>query len=372
MFKYWLKHRAPLSALLSIVMTAFLLFGFVSPFLNTHAENRTRLSVYENSKIDYDIPQPTKEQLKEISDMPFVTSVFGYYYTESLLEVAGKSVLTKILFSEDLDALEYTMYTSARMIEESAIPYDNPAYVDYAFAKENGVKLGDILKLNNIEFQIGRIYETNSYYTSAIFIPLVGEQKEFIESNSTSYSGAFLSVNDISQAEKYLNDYKPMGRLKNRSQFQSDVEYELHHEQWEKNSYANEITYFATRKNEISIKSSLPVWVGSAIVLVIILFFNIMAFQSKMEKGYFKAKKTKTGNIAFFLWTAIEELLIMVAMSVVTAIYIINKIPYYDPANLYMEAGITVAATILASVILGYIINSIMLKTIDDSHNRKQ
>lgn len=245
------------------------------------------MGVYENTEIDYDIPQPTKEQLQEISELPFVTATFGYYYTESSVEVNGEIVMTKIMFSEDLDNLDYTMYCADRLISYTEKTCDNPVYIDYAFARENGVSLGDILKLSNIVFQVARIYETNAYYTSAIFMPLVGEQKTLIESKSTLYSGAFLAVSNIAEAESYLNTYKPMGRLKDRSVFNSDAEYQLHYEQWENTSYANEITSFASRQSDVSVKEGLPVWVDAAVVVVIMLIFNVLVFNSKMENVTF-------------------------------------------------------------------------------------
>ncbi len=367
MFRYWLKHRAPISVLLSVVLMAILIFGFVSPYINTSAENRNRLGVYENTEIDYDIPQPTKEQLQEISELPFVTAAFGYYYTESSVEVSGESVMTKILLSEDLDNLDYTMYSTDRLISYTEKMYENPVYIDYAFAQENGVSLGDTLKLGDIVFQVTRIYETNAYYTSAIFMPLVGEQKALIESKSTSYSGAFLAVSDIAEAEAYLNTYKPMGRLKDKSVFNSDAEYQLHYEQWANTSYANEITSFASRLRDVSVKESLPVWAGTAIVVVVMLIYNIFAFNSKMEKGYFLAKRTKKGNGAFFIWTAIIELIVMVASALGFGYVSIKAIAYFCPVSIYAKVGAVIIVAILGSVILGYIFNRLMLSGLKDS-----
>lgn len=367
MFRYWLKHRAPISALLSVVMMAILIFGFVSPYINTIAENRNRLGVYENTEIDYDIPQPTKEQLREISELPFVTATFGYYYTESSVEVNGKSVMTKILFSEDLDNLDYTMYSDERLIAYTEKPYENPVYIDYAFAQENEVTLGDTLKLSNIVFQVTRIYETNAYYTSAIFMPLVGEQKTLIESKSASYSGAFLTVSNNAEAESYLNTYKPIGRLKDRSVFNSDAEYQLHYEQWENTSYANEITSFATKQSDVSVKDVLPVWVGAAIVVVVMLVFNVLAFNSKMEKGYFIAKRSKSNNGTFFAWTAIIEFIVMVVSALGLGYVTTKAMPYFCPISIYVETGVFVIAAVLGSVILGYIVNRIMLSGLKDS-----
>lgn len=371
MFRYWLAHRAPVSALLSIVMIAVLLFGFVSPYINAEAENRSKLGVYENSDVDFDIPQPTKEQLDEIAALPFVDAVFGYYYTESSVDVNGKSVLTKILFSEHTDVLEHTMYSPARLIEESAESYSNPVYIDFAYAQKNNIKLGDTIKLSSITFQVARIYETNSYYTSAIFMPLIGEQKELIEGKSTSFSGAFLIVNDTSKAEEYMRTYKPMGRLKDRSLFETEAEYQLHYEQWEKTSYANEITAFAAKQGEGASKSAVSMWVGAAVVLAVMAFFNILMFNSKNEKGYFRAKKTKTGNAKFFTWTAVEELVLMAASAVAGGMMILKSVEFYCPQTLIMEAVVVLGVTIIGTVLICYLLNCAMLSSIKDAGKKQ-
>lgn len=371
MFRYWLAHRAPVSALLSIVLVAVLLFGFVSPYINAEAENRSKLGVYENSDIDYDIPQPTKEQLEEIAALSFVDAAFGYYYTESSVDVNGKSVLTKILFSEHIDELEHTMYSPERLIEESAESYANPVYIDYAYAQKNNINIGDTIKLSSISFRVARIYETNSYYTSAIFMPLIGEQKELIESKSTSFSGAFLVVNDTAKAEEYLRTYKPLGRLKDRSLFATDEEYQLHYEQWDKTSYANEITSFAAKHSELASKSAVSMWIGSAVVLAVMAFFNILMFNSKSEKGYFKAKKTKKGNTKFFTWTAVEELVIMTVATLAGGMMILKSVEYYCSQSLIMDATIALGATVIGTVLICYLINCVMLSSIKDAGKKQ-
>ena len=87
-----------------------------------------------------------------------------------------KNIKTKIILSDMLDAIDFTMYNDERLIKEDN-GFENPIYIDYAFAKDNNISIGDHITLFNISFQVGRIYETNTYIGSSVFVPLVGDQK---------------------------------------------------------------------------------------------------------------------------------------------------------------------------------------------------
>ena len=142
MIKYWIKNRLGFSLLLSVLLGVLCLFVFIKPNMDAHSYNFTLTSVYEKSEIDYDIPAPTKEQLNSIKELDFVDDVFGYYFTDSSVRIGSKNIRTKILFSDMLDSLSFTMYNSSRLID-SKEGLANPIYVDYYFATKNNVVLGD-------------------------------------------------------------------------------------------------------------------------------------------------------------------------------------------------------------------------------------
>ena len=288
----------------AILLSILLFFAFEKPNLKVYSDNLLLTSVYEKSDIDFDIPSPTKTQLNEIKELSFVDDVFGYYFTESNVSLANnKQVKTKILFSDMLDSLNFTMYNSSRLIDQTDNA-DNPLFIDYEFAKNNKMKLGDSLSFNNINFQVGRIYETNSYYGSAIFIPLVGKQKELIESISKSYSGAYLKVNDRDKADAYLRNYKPEGRLKDRNEFTSEEEYEYHYNSWKNANYYNEITSFQSRIESVSLQNGPSYNVGFAICFVLMSLVFVLLSLRKSELLYFKGKSEKKCILSYYIFSS--------------------------------------------------------------------
>jgi len=350
MKKYLFKNRIIYSLILNAIIGVLSIVFIVKPNIEAYSNNLLLTSVYENSNIDYDIPSPTKDQLQEIRKLDFVDKAFGYFYTEGALKIKSKYVKEKIIFSDDLDSLEITMYNDKRLIITSQEGiYKNPVYVDYDFYIKNDLSIGDVIHYNNIELQVGRVYETNTYYGSAIFIPLVGEQKNYIESLTKSYSGAYLKVNDSVKAESYLKNYKPLGRLKDRSDFASDEEYQIHYNFWNNANYYNEITSFSSRLAATNLKAVPSYFLGFIILSIIMLIANIVLSMRKSERIYFNKKKYKGDIRNYYIATILIDAILMMISLVVSIFIVKNSIITYVP-NQYFTSIIVAAIAFVIGV----------------------
>ena len=345
--KNYFIYRFLFSFLLIVIFSAINIFCFEVPYLNTASDNLLISSVYNDSEINFNIPSPTKAQLAEIEKLDFVDDAFGYYFTETSIEVNGENSRTKILFSDMLDSLDFTIYNPKRLISSSTNNLSNPIYIDYEFAKTNSVSLDDEIVFNGIEFQVGRIYQTNTYYDSAIFAPLVGEQKKYIESALKSYSGAYLKVNDISAADKYLRNYKPMGRLKDRSEFETDEQYQIHYDAWNNANYYNEITSFDEKRNEINLKTSASYYIGIVLTVIFtLILFVILSFR-KNEKSF--AKMNHKNAKVYFGLAILFDFLLTIVLGVISPFIAGTFVSEYFYSNLLSEM---VYASIIFSVAL--------------------
>lgn len=368
MAKYWLKNRAIYSLVLAVLIGILSVMLFVQPNVETHSENLLLTSVYENSDIDYDIPSPTKAQLEEIEALDFVDDTFGYYFTDGSLKVGSKSVKTKIIFGDDLDSLGMTMYNENRLIYTSQDGlYDNPLYVDYDFYTKNGLSIGDTVYFNNIEFQIGRVYETNSYYGSATFIPLVGAQKTYIESVTTSYSGAYLKVNDSAQAETYLRNYKPLGRLKDRSAFSTEEEYQTHYNAWNNASYYNEVTSFASKLSSANVKTEANYTLGFIISAVVMVIANVILSVRKNERVYFSKKKNRSGVCGYYVTTILIDAILMAASLLAGVFVVKNNVVAFVPGEYFVPLIVGAVVATIGVVIINALYDFIFYKKINSN-----
>lgn len=362
MFSYWIKNRSLITVFTSIILIILICLVIINPNIKTSGENRLATSVYSDSDIDFDIPSPTPEQLTEIAKLDFIDDVFGYYFTETNVTVNNKNIKTKIIFSDCLDSISFTMYNDRRLIESSNMDYSNPIYIDYEFSQKNNVSLGDNILFNNIEFQVSKIYETNTYYSSAIFASLVGEQKDYILSRSRAYSGAYLKVNDLTKAENYLKSYKPLGRLKDRDLFATEEAYQKHYESWNSANYYNEITNFNDKLQDANVKTGINNVVGYLLITVLFIIINLMLFFRKSEIKYFKSKKDKKTIKNYYI---INEIAITIVSIVITNIMFItvSNNTIYIPNNIIIAAYVGIYISIFTALMINGIIDIIFYKT---------
>lgn len=320
MIKYWLKNRFLFSLISVLALGTVSLFAFAKPNFTAHSENILLTSVYDKTNIDYDIPAPTKDQLTEIENLDYVDGAFGYYFTDSSLKISGKSKKTKVLFSDMLDSLEFSMYNYSRLISKLD-GLSNPLYADYKFVKDNNIQLGNEVEFNGIKFQVGRIYETNTYYGSAVFVPLIGEQKTLIESVSRSYSGAYLKVNDLTKADAYLRNYKPLGRLKTRAEFNTDEEYQIHYNSWSKANYYNEITSFESKRESVNLKTEVNFYLGVAISTILMIGLYVGLSFRNCEKVYFSKRKDKKEVKLYYLLSSFVDF-VLICLTMMASVFI--------------------------------------------------
>lgn len=296
MRNYWIRHRLLLTVVLSGAIALIVGLLFVSPYINQRAMNYNNQSIYKNTDIDFIAPDPSFEQISELPGTNGIESVFPYYLTKSQVTVKGSSRTTTVLLSDQFQYLGMTMYNNNRLIKKADVEPENAILVDWQFCHDTEASIGDVVSLSingkSTEYKIYAIYETNSVYDGgAIIAQITPEQKESIMQNSknSGYSGMFISADDYNACRAYLtSDYRPLGRLKDRSQFESDEQYQVHYDAIMKTGYSNEITDFRVRESDLSkTDNALMIWIGMVISVAFIFVFNVVMSRRGCEKGYF-------------------------------------------------------------------------------------
>ena len=378
---YWLKHRAVLSLIVSIIIGAVIGFVFVFPFVSQTANDYNSQSIYKNTNIDFIAPSPSYEQITELPGTNGIDKVFPFFYTSLSVKAGGKERTSSILLSDQFDNIDITMYNDKRLIKKSSSEYDNPILVDWQFCKDTSSDVGDTVSFsfggNTVDYKIYAIYETNNVYEGgAIIAKISKEQKDLIAQNSKSngYSAMYVSANDYNACRKFLTqDYRPIGRLKAREQFDSDEQYQVHYDAIMSSGYANEITDFRVKENSFDKSTSLlMIWIGVGLSLVIIIGFNVVISRRGSEKGYFSKHSIPKGqNVKpYYSKTFVLELLCcIVAYAVVLVFRIINSSDYIPMSTLGYELAL-VPTAILAAEIISLILNYRMVSRISKKNQK--
>ena len=320
MFKYWAKNRLLLDFILSIVLSSVFVFAFFYPQHSRSQKISSNNDVCLNSNIDFQIPNPSVDQLNEIKNESFIKNVFGYYYTSTSF-TGKKNSKVNLLMSDQIENLSFTTFNK-NMVVKSADKTQKFAYLDERAASDLGVGLGDQISFNigsaNLGFTVCSIYKNTSLFDGGtVVVEFSGDVKTAYESktSSKSYSAAFLECSDVTQCSNYLNSYIPLGRLRERSEFDTDEEYNAYNNAVMSGSYSNEITNYSAKREFASTqldkaKTSTIVmcYVGAVVVGVSYFVINEILRSRKSEKNYFskvvKNKKSiKTYRIASFIFS---------------------------------------------------------------------
>lgn len=347
MFKYWLKTRFLYDLRISFILSLLFSFAFVYPRHLNYKQIESSNSIYTNNDIDFQIPNPSVQQLNEIDSQSFVEDSFGYYRTKT---DAYSTTSSKIDFlrSDRMDHLSFTRFKDTNLLSKKDISSD-AALVDQIAANKLNVKAGDAIQVNmageKLSFIVSAIYKANPLFKEGtILADFDGKVKEVYQSrvSSKSYSGAFLKVSDYSACQNYLSSYIPLGLLKDRNEFDSEEAYNLYNNTIKNGNYSNEIVDFSEHRKQA--KSSLSdsknkevlyAILGSLLSGLIYLFLSLCLRKRKEEDQYFqtilKNKKkiahyrlfTFLSSTAFFL---IPELIVFLALSIPLYLYLLSLI----------------------------------------------
>lgn len=344
MLKYWFKNRLLFGLLTSAALALIFSFAFAFAPSQSVKTISSEESIYLNSSIDFQIPNPSVEQLTEIENQSFVDNTFGYYLTKANLS-SDKTSKINLLLTSDLNKMELTMFNEKTLI--SSVSNDSKfIYLDEVASNSLNAKIGSQVKVSlagsSFTYTVCRIYATNSLFKEGTaIVDFSGDIKDVYSNNASinSLSGAFIDSNDVGATDSYLNSYKPLGRLKDRSEFDSDEAYNTYNDAILSGNYKNEITNFsnkrefATEKLE-NAKSKLSIMaiVGACVSFALYILISLILRNRKSENNYFKnvlknKKSIKGYRIYTFVFDALVYFLITVILSSVFGIANIILIP---------------------------------------------
>lgn len=353
MLKYWIKNRLLFDIAISIVLALLFCFAFVFPSSSNHNSISKENSIYLNSDIDFQIPNPSRGQLSDIASKDFVSNVFGYYLTKT--NITGNSnAKVNLLMSDNMSSLAFTMFNEQTKLDSTTNP-NNYAYLDEVAASKLSVSVGDNIFISlasqRIDFVVSAIYKANSLFEDGtVLIAFEGLVKSTYEANAhlDSYAAAFIDASNVEACNNYLRSYIPFGRLKDRMEFDTDEAYELYNTAIMSGNYSNEITNFSEYRNNANrqlakSKTTLTTmsYIGSLAVGVLYFVACLVLRSRKSEDKYFKEvlKDKKTIGVyrtVSILFSAITYLGFVMLLSAIINIVNVVIIPLIISLILYL------------------------------------
>ena len=281
---------------------------FVKGNLEQAARKSSFESIYANTTIDYIVPGPSYSQVEELESTRGngIKTVTPYYETATAVEISGRSVNgTSILFPI-AEKMQYTPYGTARITSGATGIKGGDAVADQAYVDRYACAIGDVVTINiagqDYSFTITSIAEENTYYNSGTIALILTEQDaRQLEEAGIRYSAAYISADDMAACKAYLySEYKPLSRLKDRAEFESEDVYNQHVQNFYEADWSKEITNCQENYKALSVKYEnieAGIWRNSVIMAVIItiviVVFNAILLTNSGIKSFMKALLVK-------------------------------------------------------------------------------
>ena len=372
---YWVRHRLLLTVVMCVAVALIASFLFAYPSILQQAQDYNAQSIYKNTKIDFIAPEPSFDQITDLPGTNGINEVFPFFLTKTQVRVKEGTRTSTVLLSDQFQNIGFTMYSDARLIKKSSVEYENPILVDWQFCQDTTADIGDSVSFaiggKETEFKVYAIYETNSLYDGGAVIARINtEQKDAItqQSKNNGYSGMYISANDYIACRAFLaTEYRPLGRLKDRDQFSSDEQYQVHYDAIMSSGYANEITDFRIRENSLTTgNSNMLCYIGALLAAVIMIGFNVVIARRGCEKVYFTKQCVPKGQDVkpYYRTAFLFELLISGLLYVAFLLIRISISDSFIPRSAIGISVIAIPLAVVVAEVISFCMNNTMVSGI--------
>lgn len=369
----WSKCYLMIGTIIILIVAAIGSYAFVkSNFVQADSKHSFE-SIYINTDIDFIIPSPADTQIAELESMGVgIDTVTPYYETNTKVDINGSSCQGIAIMIPDANKIENTPYTTRRVINGKNATAGE-AIMDQLYAEKNGCNIGDQAKINIngtvMTFVIVGVSEPNSYCNEgSIALVLTAEDANILASAGIKYSAAYVKASDYNECKNYLlSEYKPYGRLKEQSEFNSDDSYNQHVQNFEDADWTKEITDCNANYDSLKIKyenvdtamyrnlAIYAVIVALAIIVLNIVFMNAADVQKAMKIFIVKKGGTVADSKKFYskgIWFNFVEFIIGAgAFYYVISTQSASGIVGIQLINLCIPVGAALVASLLMSAI---------------------
>ena len=208
--------------LVAVVSIAISLFAFMGTSIKEQSEAKDILSIYEETDYDYIIKNPSADQIASFGENASIKKVVPYYQLSYTFEIANEDIELTLKSIDNEQDLNYTEFSKTRLVEEQNVS-GNKIYLDYNLATRCGLKVGDTIGSNAMQFVVAGFYK--NYDAQLAFVPNL---KNIIQS-SLSCAGVYVEVENSTEFNaSVVQGYKPLATLKGRESFSDDASYQAY------------------------------------------------------------------------------------------------------------------------------------------------
>lgn len=208
----------------------------------------SKSSYYDACDFDFIIPKPWYTQIQEIQDKDFVLNIIPYYVITRNALSNGNACDIHLFLIEKSYGLDNTAYADSLLVEGTTLS-DGTIVIDERTKQKLQANVGDTVTLSigetTFTFKVAGVSRDNilfNYPTSVIYYDEAVKREIEASSVNLAYSAAYVKASDISAAESYFTrDYRAMGKVGERSWYESDDAYNFMKSSIGNQSFAREV-----------------------------------------------------------------------------------------------------------------------------------
>lgn len=371
MNKQWLKYFLLLGTVIMLVLSLAIGFTLVRGNLAQAEDKEVFQSIYKDTDIDFIVPSPSADQVANLNGNADagIENITPYYMTNSEVTIDGEAKSGAVFLFPDASKMSVTPYNSARVISGN-MPEQGQASIDSIYAEKNECKIGDTAKVeiagNTIEAEIVSIVYPNTYEQEGTIAFVLGDDSnKLLEAGGAIYSAAYIKANDLQKCEQYLyHDYKPYGRLKKKSDFDSADTYSKHEKNFNEADWSKEITNCRKNYDSLSIKYTnvdrsilMNQVVAALIAIITVVVLAEVLLHSAALFGFMKAfliKKSGTVDriSQFYVTGLIWNFLTYAVFSCVVYFVLVNSSILHPISASILNLVIPVCTAFLSTIIM--------------------
>ncbi len=372
------KSLIKLFAILSSVGVLLSAVGgiVVGSFAKTKAIN---VSEYQDAKefygtkgFDLIVKGPSLTQIEGFKIRDDVARCVSYLEIDLNTTINGKLGQSTFLVFDDVADLKYTENTDVRLIENFDI-FNDFVFVDYKFAEINNLKLGDSLTVtidgSPKKCTISRIYKTDYIFSRGVLITSTNVVP------SSFKTAIYLKSNNVASLKEDLSDYKPLGTLLEKTEYQTDEQYQKYLDDFYSRDYSSTHVLDYKEKDEMNESTALPKANSASTALIVAtIVFGVLSFLISLA-GFIVVAKNKNDFIYKYIHDngskgIIKAYSIFNALLIVTCAVtaLISTFIAANATSVYCSVGSVFVMNILSFIIpiigvaVGYLITTLLVR----------
>ena len=184
------------------------------------------------TNVTHIIQTPSNEQIEEFKQCNDIDEIVPYYFCACKMKYSDKIFKADMFLIDTVEDLDKTLFSDELLKSSACNQGKDVVFIDKVLADKYGIASGDIVSLmcddRTMECGVEAIYCSDGRHDAGmVMAEYSGAIKQFVDPDGIlEYSGAYICSNNETATDITIKDYKPLGDLRTRDEFNSDELYQ--------------------------------------------------------------------------------------------------------------------------------------------------